>query len=365
MGWGWMMPVVLEQLVEQSARHSVYLERLKSGEVNQFASFLQQIDRSIRARLAGEVLTDFSRTRFERLLASLNRDLRAIYADYWQELSGNLIELAEYEAGFEARSLSSVVGFETVVPAAEQVRAAVTSAPLSVRGPDGGKLLEPFVKDWSAVEIKRVSGAIRQGFFEGQTTGRILQSVRGTRANRFTDGVLAVTNRNAEAIVRTAVQHVASTARNETWKANNDIVAGVVWSSTLDSRTSQQCRSLDGQVFPIDKGPRPPIHIRCRSTTVPQLDDRFAFLGKDGTRSTRGPDGVGRTDASETYYSWLKRQPAAFQNDAIGPTRAKLLRDGGLTAERFAELNLNRNFKPMTLDEMRAIEPTAFLKADL
>ena len=354
------MAVTLQQLTEQSTRHQVYLERLKSGEVNQFTSFLQQIDRSIRLRLSGETLTDYSRTRLNKLLAEVERDLRLIYAGYWDHLSGNLIELAEYEAGFESRSLSKVVGFETVIPAATQVAAAVTSAPLSVRGADGGKLLEPFVKDWASTEVKRVSGAIRQGYFEGQTTSQILQTVRGTRAGRFNDGILAVSNRNAEAIVRTAVQHVASIARNETWKANSDIVAGVVWNSTLDSRTSQQCRSLDGQVFPIDKGPRPPIHIRCRSTTTPQLDDRFSFLGDDATRAARGPSGVGSVDADETYYSWLKRQPADFQINAIGPTRAKLLRDGGLTAERFSELNLGRNFEPLSLNQMRAIEPTAF-----
>jgi SPP1 gp7 family putative phage head morphogenesis protein len=236
---------------------------------------------------------------------------------------------------------------------------------LSVRGADGGKLLKPFIDDWSSNEVKRVSGAIRQGVFEGKTTSQILQLVRGTRAGKFNDGILAVSNRNAEAVVRTAVQHVSSIARNETWKANADIVDGVVWTSTLDGRTSAQCRSLDGQVFPVDKGPRPPIHIRCRSTTTPKLAEKFDFLSEGGTRSTRGPNGVSSTSANETYYAWLKKQPAQFQNDAIGPTRAALLRDGGLSAERFSELNLGRNFEPLTLDQMRAIEPNAFIQAGI
>jgi len=363
------------QLIEQSTRHAVYLERLKSGEANQFASFLKEIDRSIRLRLSGEDLTAFSRTRLNKLLSSVESDLNAIYGNYREVLKGNLIDLAEYESEFEARSLNAVSAgsFEAVIPASTQVVAAVTSAPLSVRGPDGGKLLEPFIKDWSNNEVKRVSGAIRQGAFEGQTTNQILQKVRGTRANKFNDGILAVSNRNAEAIVRTAVQHASSVARNETWNANSDIIAGVIWNSTLDSRTSTQCRSLDGQVFPIDKGPRPPIHIRCRSTTTPKLDKRFDFLGEDGTRSARTPEGkVTSVDANETYYSWLKKQPAAFQSDAIGATRAKLLRDGGLTAERFAELNIGRNFEPLTtrngrtpIQQMKDLEPTAFLKAGI
>ncbi|WP_237133799.1 minor capsid protein [Pseudohongiella sp. O18] len=361
------MAQALEQLIEQSTRHQVYLERLKSGEVNQFASFLQQIDRSIRLRLSGEEITAYSRTRLERLLATVRADLSAIYAEYWDELSGNLIDLSEYEAGFEARSLNAVAqgAFETVIPAANQVWAAVTAAPLSVSGPDQGKLLEPFVKDWSATEVKRVSGAIRQGYFEGQTTSQILQRVRGTRANGYRDGILAISNRNAEAVVRTAVQHVASISRQETWSQNPDIVEGVEWVSTLDSRTTQVCRSLDGQVYPIGKGPRPPIHIRCRSTTAAVLNQKFSFLSEGGTRSARGKGGVARVDADTTYYGWLKRQPAAFQDSVVGPVRGKLLREGGLSAERFAEIGLNKNFTPTTLAEMRELEPVAFERAGL
>jgi SPP1 gp7 family putative phage head morphogenesis protein len=357
----------LPQLVEQSTRHQVHLERLKTGEANQFAAFLKQIDSSIRGRLTGKDLTEFSRGRLERLLASVEKDLESIYSAHWLELKGNLIELGQYEAGFESRSLNEAGKgrFETVVPTNKQVRAAVIAAPLSVRGADGGKLLEPFIRDWSQNETKRVVGAIRQGYFEGQTTSKILQAVRGTRANGFRDGILAVSNRTASAIVRTAVQHVASTARQETWNENSDIVQKVRWVSTLDTRTSPQCQSLDGREFPIGSGPRPPIHINCRSTTVPVLDSRYDFLSEGATRSARDDDGVGRVGAGQTYYSWLKRQPAGFQDTAIGPVRGKLLRNGGLTAERFSELSLGKNFEPLSLDQMRRLEPVAFEKAGI
>jgi hypothetical protein len=74
---------------------------------------------------------------------------------------------------------------------------------------------------------------------------------------------------------------------------------------------------------------------------------------------------VEHVPGSESFYEWLKRQPASFQEQAIGVARAKLLRDGGLSAKRFAELQLDRNFKPLTLDELRQIEPLAFKRAGL
>jgi len=70
-------------------------------------------------------------------------------------------------------------------------------------------------------------------------------------------------------------------------------------------------------------------------------------------------------DAKQSYYDWLKTQDEHFQIDALGPTRAKLFRNGGLSAERFAQLNLGTNFEPLTLAEMRKLEPKAFERAGL
>lgn len=351
-----------EALIESTTRHQVYLERLKSGEVNQLASFLLDIDRRIRARLGGDELTEFSRARLERLLGSLDKDLSKIFDKYYDDLAGHLADIGEYEAGFEARNLNNIVtgAFESVVPSSNQITAAIFSDPLSVRGPDGGKLLESFVKDWSSAETKRVTGAIRQGFFEGQTNSQIKRAIRGTRANKYADGLLSITSRNADAIVRTSVQHAASTARFETWK-ESPMVKGYRWVSTLDGRTSRICQALDGQVYKLGNGPRPPVHVRCRSTTVADIDERFAFLREGATRASKD----GPVDANQTYFGWLKQQAPEFQNDAIGPVRAKLLRDGGLSSERFSELSLNRNFEPMTLAQMRTAEPNAFKRAEI
>jgi len=127
----------------------------------------------------------------------------------------------------------------------------------------------------------------------------------------------------------------------------------------------KNCQSLDGQQFPLDKGPRPPVHIGCRSTTTPVFDERFKFLQEGATRSARGDDGVEKVNAKQTYYSWLKTQSADFQDSAIGPKWAKVLRDGGLSANRFSELRLDKKFKPLTLQQAKILEPLAFNKAGL
>lgn len=150
----------------------------------------------------------------------------------------------------------------------------------------------------------------------------------------------------------------------EVAKANTDIVSEVEMVATLDSKTSQQCRSMDKRRFPVDSGPRPPFHPNCRTTFVllTKLSEMFA---KGATRASAGADGAGQVSASLDYYHWLQQQPASFQDVAIGPVRAKLFREGGLSVERFAELQLDRNFAPLTLVQMKGLEPLAFERAGI
>lgn len=362
------MPKTPPYLIEIATRHQLYLERLKAQNVKAFGPFLVEMDRAIRMQLAGKELTEFTIPQLEAQIRAINAALTGTYADYQQVWLSQLEELAVYEAEFEAKAMKETIlsKVQFTLPSDTQLLTAVMSSPLSVKGPDGGKLLEPFFKDVSEQAIKRVEGAIRLGYAQGQTTGDVLKVIRGTRAAGYQDGILANMNKGAEMLTRTALQHCAVQAREETWRANSDIVKKVRWVSTLDSRTTEICMSLDGQEFDVGEGPRPPIHIGCRSSVVGVLDSRLDFLSEGATRSARGESGkVSSAPSKQTYYEWLKGQPDAFQNDALGPTRAKLFREGGLSAERFRELQLGTNFQPLTLQEMRELEPHAFERAGL
>lgn len=102
----------------------------------------------------------------------------------------------------------------------------------------------------------------------------------------------------------------------------------------------------------------------CRSTVVAVT--RFsAVFAESATRASVGDAGAQQVRADLSYYDWLRQQPAAFQDKAIGPVRAKLFREGGLSVERFAELQLDRNFSPLTLKKMKALEPLAFERAGI
>ncbi|MCV9917800.1 phage head morphogenesis protein [Pseudomonas sp. BT-42-2] len=353
-----------EKLLEQVSRHSVLLERLKAGEVKKFETYLRRADSHVRDQLTRKELTTYGRSRLEDFLGRVGGKLLEIYKAFSDRMQSDLVDIAQYEAAFEGRSLAKALLIDAAMPADSLLRAAINTQPLQVAGVDGGKLLKPFLSGWTRTEADRVTNAIRMGVVQGQTNAEITQAVRGTAAQNFTDGVLAVTNRSARAVVQTAVQHVATTARMETLKANAEVVPSYRIVATLDRKTSVQCRSLDGREYEMGKGPVPPFHIHCRTTITP-ITRLSALFGQGATRSSVGANGGAQVSASLSYYQWLKTQPAAFQDAALGLVRGKLFRDGGLTAERFAVLQLDKNFKPLTLDQLKELEPLAFLRAGI
>jgi SPP1 gp7 family putative phage head morphogenesis protein len=355
-----------QAILDDATRHQVLLERLKTSMVQDILASEVKVERAIAQTLRdleSDLLSDLTRRDLDRLLDDLRQKQLEIYAEQTKRLVDKLKDTATFSAEREAGVLDSWVtrladeSDKFIVPSASAVWKTVESRPVRATG----QLLEGFVEGHSLASIKRVEGAIRNGWAEGKTNGQLVREVLGTKKANYKDGLAMTNRREAETVVRTAVQHVANTARQATWEANKDVVKGYVWIATLDSVTTTACRSLDQQKFLLGKGPVPPLHPNCRSTTIADLGPAFDILSKGATRSSVD----GYVPAKMSYYDWLKTQDREFVADAIGKTRAQLFLDGGLSADQFAKLNLGRNFEPLTLVEMRERDAAAFKRAGL
>lgn len=110
---------------------------------------------------------------------------------------------------------------------------------------------------------------------------------------------------NAGRLVMTEEAYFSSAAQRDCF---NDLdVEQYEIVATLDSHTSDICRSLDGKVFPMkdyEAGvTAPPFHVYCRSTTVPYFDDDF---GQPEERAARDEE-TGKTyyvPADMSYQDW-------------------------------------------------------------
>ncbi|MEC8039571.1 MAG: minor capsid protein [Pseudomonadota bacterium] len=346
---------VNDDLADALTRHQIYLQRYGSATVRKILALLKRSDAQILERLLREDLSALSRTRQERLLTEMRRSFESAYTDATGALQLDLEALATYEGEYQLDLFRRVlpVKLETVAPSADQLLAAVNSRPFQ------GKLLKEVYTELSASAFRKVRDTIRAGIVEGRTTDQVVRDIRGRRSMGFRDGIMESNRRATETVVRTAINHTANTAREYTYERNGNLIKGVRWNSTLDGRTSAVCRARDGKVYEPGKGPRPPAHFNCRSSTSP-VTKSWRELGFDidelppATRASMN----GQVPADQDYDTWLRKQPKAFQEEVLGPTRAKLFRKG-LKMERFVD----RKGSTLTLNELKRLERDLWEKA--
>ncbi len=350
---------VNEQLLDLNLRHAVTLSKYENSVVRKIISLLNRVDADLVQQILkydpNEVSGSYSRKRLENMLAAI----REIVADGNRQLNTNLSDelksFAKYEAGFQVNLLTSAipVAIDLVTPPAVLLNQIVTTDPIK------GRLLKEWTASLSADKYAKVSQAIRLGIVEGQTTPEIMQRVRGTRAMRFKDGILEITRRSAESLVRTSVASVGSDVKRVLYEQNRDLVSKSVWHSALDGKVCPRCGNLDGQVFPIDEGPQPPLHLNCRCVRV-GITKSFRELGIDLDEAKPGQRASmnGAVPATTTFESWLKRQPVDVQNDVLGVTKARLFRISKLPLSKF----VNRANEELTLPELKQTESAAFAR---
>jgi SPP1 gp7 family putative phage head morphogenesis protein len=345
-------PSTNARLQDRAIRHAVYLARLQSGEARAILRLLErtalpQLRRKLIARLARIQSRGFDpgpwSTQVLRDTIAATEDVAEVVdRELYGALLPRLTDVAAAEVAWQLsvfreavpRSIAVEVDFRT--PAPNVLRQAVRSRPFQ------GRVLRDWTRSVGAATADRLQRELRIGLAASEGTPEI--------ARRF-DEVLNRTRRDAEAIARTATTHVASAAREQTYRENSDLVQGVRWVSTLDSRTTPTCAALDGRVFRVGEGPRPPAHVRCRSTTVPIVKPVEEILGRRALRRVPEADRAsmnGPVPASQTFGPWLRSQPAAVQDRVLGEGKARLFRNQKLEIDRFVD----SQYRPLTLDEV-------------
>ena len=258
--------------------------------------------------------------------------------------------LAKTEADFTAKTFTSI-GLDASLPSEATLKALVN-----------GSLIEgaPSAKWWAKQSDDlafKFSNQVRQGVAQNETVQQIVRRIAGSKKLGI-PGIMDVSRRNASALVHTSIQQVSNDARMATFKENSDVVKGMRQLSTFDSKTSEICMSYSGAEWDLDGVPINgntlpygggcPRHFNCRSLTVP-ITLTFKELGLDvpEVKGTRASD-LGQIKSDTTFDEFLKRHDAAYQDDLLGPGRAKLFRDGKLTMSDL----MGQHDRPLSLKQL-------------
>jgi SPP1 gp7 family putative phage head morphogenesis protein len=269
-----------------------------------------------------------------------------------------------------------------VVALSDDLFAAVQGAPatFSLTAAQGatitlpnGEVVSKAFRGIAVDQAERFSQVVRQGLLTGEPTPAIAKRLIGslqfgeeakTVKQLIAAGgqATAVADNQVIALVRTSINQVANTASQQVYEANQDITPRYRYVATLDTRTSAICRALDGQEFPYGRGPTPPQHFNCRSTTVPVID--YDALGFAPPPPSKRAAAGGMVPANVSYGEWLKaKRPGetdadllARQATALGAGKVPYFRK---LSEKYGPQNalaklVRDDGSELTLDQLRA-----------
>jgi SPP1 gp7 family putative phage head morphogenesis protein len=348
------MPTVSERLRDRAVLRAALVERFENREVRDAVGLLRRhvlrdVEDKVQRRIArirrrGRDSGPVTTRRLRQLQKDLRKTVREGLKPVRERVAEGLFPFGQAEATWQRELLVETIPVKVNValPTAGQLAAIVRSQPFE------GEILRRHFANVGERLVQTAMRQIRMGLIEGETTEQIVRRVRGT-GPAFRGGAFGVTVRQTATVVRTAITHTANLSRESLYAANRELIGRVQWVATLDSATCPECAGLDGQVFQIGVGIRPPAHHQCRCTTIPvvksfrELGIRLPELGP-GVRSSLD----GSIPGNITYARWLRGQSLAVQNEVLGVRRARLWRANKIPLSGFT----GSNGRLLTLDEL-------------
>ena len=306
-------------ILDGFVRHQIFLQRLGGQYVNELLPLIIQLNKEVKALLSQD-LTDYELFSLTQRGGELSQIIYAATGELDEELVAKLEELAEYEAGFTARLLDSATTFQFAIPSTERLISLVSNTTMELISGKNKDVLtvNQMVSKFARGYEDKVTNTVRAGILAGQSTAETSRQVAEITSRSVSD---------AEAIVRTATNHVGAMARKEVYAANTDAIAREEWVSVLDHRTTVTCAALDGLYFQVGDGVYPPRHYRCRSLRIPITNSRYnkQIKGLSGQENKRNLNAI------------FNRRSAEIQEAILGPERYQLFKDGKYKIDQFTD----------------------------
>lgn len=317
-------------LADEAIADQVQLIRVAGGQQLAVEKLLKGLEQLlITALLAGpDLLTTWKRQHVLDMLASTRSRIAQVYT----EIS------AANDLGVVAKSVSKKLTKDLkVVFATDEA----PSGAMLKRIVDETLIMGAPSSEWWSRQADetafRFANVVRAGVASGSTTAAMRSGVRE---------VMASSAKGADALVRSSVAAITNAARQDAHKAHGDVLKGVRFVATLDSRTSLQCAGYSGSEWTLDGKPlnasaqrlgifrQTPLHWNCRSVLVPLTKDLPGLPSfEPSTRaSVEGP-----VSGSITFTSWLGSQSIERQEKLLGVGRARLFRAGKMNLQQLLD----------------------------
>lgn len=363
-----------KKLLDATLKDTIFTDQYGAGLNKQVQQLLINTENEIAATIAkndptAPSMTKWKAQRLEKLQNQISDIVKTGYKDISSLTNGELNILAKVQAKNVVNKFNGAVGADlfqvTLTP--DNVKSIVQNTLID------GQVIGDWWKKQSVDTQQRLSSAmaagtqaLQIGLVQAETVGDLIGRIRGTA---LTPGVMSISKREATSLVRTSVMQVANATRQETYKANADVLDGFEFIATLDERTCPRCAPYDGKKYDMNMQPighslpfpGTPVHWQCRCTTCPSTKSWAALAGANSSLSKKQITSLNNIPISErasmngpiggniTYDGWLKSQSINTQKEVLGPGKYKLWAENKLDSIDL----VNNNGMPLTIKELQ------------
>ena len=300
--------------------------RLKPSEKKSFNAqakvYLDEIAKMSSTPMTKEYMSHLKRlsakayvSRLDELNNNIRYNIEKLYAGQSASLERTLSEGYEdsyYRTMFNAQDQAKL-GISFTAPGKRTVEAAVKEKWLGQNYSD---------RIWTNKNklVKQLEQILPQEFVRGKGPA----SVARTLSQK-----LNVSYNNAKRLARTEMNYISNKATMQAYIDNG--IGEYEYVATLDARTSDICRELDGKTFSIKEASPginwPPLHPNCRSTTIPYFeDDDIGKVAND--RIARAKDGKGKSiklGQDVSFFEWVEEYGSPEFKERVKAQRHKFL----------------------------------------
>lgn len=347
----------VDQFASIYSSHQIYLERLAAGMGNDALPYIQSIDDRVMKLFNNLPKKQLSPEQQKEIRKEVNSIIKEELGEMVSAMKLSQKQLGGYEAEWNDEQINAEIesDINTVVPSMTQVSAAAKATPIKVgngRYTTYGKMYS----DYTHNQAERIDGIILNGFANGQTNRDIAKLVE-QELPTWQGGAES----QARTLARTGTNHYATQARLTYEQENDKVIIGWRSIATIDSGTTTQCASLDGEIMKSDNPKfgafKPPRHPNCRSAITPEIDGRLKYDDSKAERPTNftvdGKKDPKRVSSKRTYYNEMKNLSTSDQDEILGPSLGEAFRKMD-NPDVFAKQTINQaTLEPLTLKQMK------------
>jgi SPP1 gp7 family putative phage head morphogenesis protein len=324
--------------------------RLDEWEDSQLSQVLKTVDQArneVIAELEERLAMQPRRYWTEGRLRALVDELTDMTVGIKEQLGQDLDDIATTAATQTVAEYNDIFSVDQTLPAFNNVELSPEQLRAMVSTPLGGlQAAEVVANAFDHNLVDRVKQDIDAGLLRGESYRKLVDRVQDNWGGVRNDVV---------SIVRTQVQEMNVNASWAVADKNRDILQREwEWNAILDTRCCIRCAYLDGQLFDMDDAIPMPRHVRCRclkryrtkswseitggQVDMPEIDRAMRpYVLRNGAVNTGGATAevIGKYRGS--YREFFDELPYKRQVEIVGPTRAKLLREGKIKFEDLAD----------------------------